>query len=624
MKRIFGISLFLILVSSIYGTNYYVSPSGSDTDSGISPGHPFRTINKAASVAAPGDSVLVMAGTYDEYIRPVNSGTPLAPITFRNYNNEEVILTNSGNNYCFRLTNLEYLIIDGFTFLDAYAWIHLEGGGHHLIRNCTFNGARSYQCLWVNNSSYNIIINCRFLKAQDGSPDTNHSDYIPIYGNSHYNLIESCEFHWITHIAISVEELNNTRTPSHNVIRKCYFDTPGWKCIGIFQSEYTLVEYNTMTGMAGQFVQLQGPFTIFRYNQFYDQTLIPGRNEPGWDGTILLRTQNAWEHQHYNQQIPQHNRIYHNVFYNNAMNIAVRPYLQRESDSPNFLVLDNIFLNNIFYKNGQFLYLTENGQTIYAEYLFDNNLIYGTSANQTMIHLRGDYTLSQAQTTLPEHFKNNFEAIPIFVNETERDFHLQEGSPGINQGKPLAVTVGAGSGNQVPVTDALPFCDGYGVVGGDEIIIGDNEPVVVLQVDYFHNILTISKDISWGDKDPVSLFYLGTAPDIGIYEYGDSVLRIITAALPYGQQGQFYWGQLEAVNGSVPLTWSLESGNLPVGLTLFLPKFPLFFPKFGCKGYNKACIFRMIFPLQASFSLCTLKVLHRRLWDQLLNLGLAG
>src|SRR5882757_8991580 len=44
---------------------------------------PFKTINAAASVARPGDTVTVKPGLYREYIELVQSGTAMAPIIFR-------------------------------------------------------------------------------------------------------------------------------------------------------------------------------------------------------------------------------------------------------------------------------------------------------------------------------------------------------------------------------------------------------------------------------------------------------------------------------------------------------------------------------------------------------------
>ncbi len=44
---------------------------------------PYATINKAASVAQPGDEVIVAPGIYREYVNPLTAGTPDARITYR-------------------------------------------------------------------------------------------------------------------------------------------------------------------------------------------------------------------------------------------------------------------------------------------------------------------------------------------------------------------------------------------------------------------------------------------------------------------------------------------------------------------------------------------------------------
>ncbi|MFJ3439050.1 DUF1565 domain-containing protein [Streptomyces cyaneofuscatus] len=70
------------------GRTYFVSPSGNDSNPGTSAGAPFRTIQKAADSAGPGDTVSIMNGTYSERSKGSNvltikrSGRPGAPITF--------------------------------------------------------------------------------------------------------------------------------------------------------------------------------------------------------------------------------------------------------------------------------------------------------------------------------------------------------------------------------------------------------------------------------------------------------------------------------------------------------------------------------------------------------------
>ena len=53
---------------------YYVATTGSDHAEG-SPDAPFRTINRAAELARPGDTVVVHSGEYREWVRPRRGGT---------------------------------------------------------------------------------------------------------------------------------------------------------------------------------------------------------------------------------------------------------------------------------------------------------------------------------------------------------------------------------------------------------------------------------------------------------------------------------------------------------------------------------------------------------------------
>jgi hypothetical protein len=71
---------------------YYVATNGSDSNPGTSLNSPFRTIQKCASVAHAGDTCWIRGGVYRETVRPARSGASGAPITFRAYNQEVVII----------------------------------------------------------------------------------------------------------------------------------------------------------------------------------------------------------------------------------------------------------------------------------------------------------------------------------------------------------------------------------------------------------------------------------------------------------------------------------------------------------------------------------------------------
>ncbi len=64
----------LAAVPAAWSREFHVSVNGDDSADGTA-AHPFRTINRAAAVAQPGDVVTVHAGTYREWVRPPRGGT---------------------------------------------------------------------------------------------------------------------------------------------------------------------------------------------------------------------------------------------------------------------------------------------------------------------------------------------------------------------------------------------------------------------------------------------------------------------------------------------------------------------------------------------------------------------
>jgi hypothetical protein len=69
-----------------------VAPNGSDENPGTLE-QPFKTIGKCASIAQASMTCVIRAGTYRETVRPANSGSSDAPITFKTYNNETVLIS---------------------------------------------------------------------------------------------------------------------------------------------------------------------------------------------------------------------------------------------------------------------------------------------------------------------------------------------------------------------------------------------------------------------------------------------------------------------------------------------------------------------------------------------------
>ncbi len=67
--------------SAVAGEQVYVAPGGSDTNTGISPDQPFATLAQALCNAAPGQTVHIAPGTYNESILLSEFGSASKPIT---------------------------------------------------------------------------------------------------------------------------------------------------------------------------------------------------------------------------------------------------------------------------------------------------------------------------------------------------------------------------------------------------------------------------------------------------------------------------------------------------------------------------------------------------------------
>lgn len=89
------LSLSALFTAGAEAREYHVAPSGLDSNDGTAAA-PFRTINFAAQKALPGDTVTVHAGTYREWVNPLNGGDrPDHRILYRAAEGEKVELKGS-------------------------------------------------------------------------------------------------------------------------------------------------------------------------------------------------------------------------------------------------------------------------------------------------------------------------------------------------------------------------------------------------------------------------------------------------------------------------------------------------------------------------------------------------
>jgi hypothetical protein len=113
---------------------YYISPSGSDSNSG-SESEPFRTIQKAADVVNPGDTVIVRDGTYYESVSLNSSGTFSSWITFKSENKGGAIIDGADiNKYVIKLSeSTHHIKIEGFRITGSYDTCVALSTAQHIV-----------------------------------------------------------------------------------------------------------------------------------------------------------------------------------------------------------------------------------------------------------------------------------------------------------------------------------------------------------------------------------------------------------------------------------------------------------------------------------------------------------
>jgi hypothetical protein len=142
MKKKAQLLFILLFIGSwAYSREYHVSVKGNDAHTGTETA-PFRTINKAAQVAYPGDVITVHAGTYREWVNPPRGGDcPDTRIVYRAAPGERVEIKGSepvatwekvdGSVWKVTLPNSFFGDYNPYTDLIFGDWFSNHGRDHH-------------------------------------------------------------------------------------------------------------------------------------------------------------------------------------------------------------------------------------------------------------------------------------------------------------------------------------------------------------------------------------------------------------------------------------------------------------------------------------------------------------
>ena len=205
--------------------NYYVSTSGSDANTGLFTS-PWKTVLKACNSIASGDTINIMAGTYNEMIPIYAGGDSVKGYrTLRNYMNDTVIIDGTGLNSRGIITiyNQNYIRISGLILQsavknDAIGFL-VEGNcrniefTNNVVRQIYFS-ANASDAVTSSKNSHPILVNginatsaitnLKITNNQVYNCRTGYSEGLTLNGNVDGFIVQKNIIHDITNIGIDI------------------------------------------------------------------------------------------------------------------------------------------------------------------------------------------------------------------------------------------------------------------------------------------------------------------------------------------------------------------------------------------------------------------------------------
>ncbi|MFD3442530.1 sigma-70 family RNA polymerase sigma factor [Streptomyces sp. NPDC058685] len=394
----------------ILAPTYFVSSSGSDSNPGTSAGSPFRTLQKAADLTAPGDIVAVMNGTYTEPRKGSNvltikrSGRPAAPITFTAYPGHRPVLNPK----------------------TAWNGISVYGASHIVIKNLEVKG---------NNAALSLADAERSSSKTDPTYDTNcisvernresgtFSHHVDITGN----LVHGCAGG-----GISAIEADHVNIIGNHVHSNAWFTVYGTSGISILTPRDTgggdprtyriRITGNRVHNNETR-VKWEGCRCYSDGNGIIVDTTKgdPERERPAYNGRVLVANNISYDNggSGIHAYKSQHVDIVHNTAYLNGRSTRIKtPYANIFAHDST----DVRLLNNISYgRPGQ----ATNSKSRNLNVTYDYNVYFGGKAPAT----KGPHDIiADPKFTAPGKSPN-------------ADFRLTKGSPAIGSAIPLPAMI---------------------------------------------------------------------------------------------------------------------------------------------------------------------------------------
>ena len=209
LMRILILTTFLTgVVTTLQAATYYVAMNGKDSNSGAST-QPFKTIQHAADITQPGDTVIVRDGNYvdadnDGMVLEIkNSGTAEAWVTYKSENKWGAVIDGQNNKTKNGVVfNGSYIHLENFEIKDTnetglFSYFHhidISGNNiHHIGKKCS-NTVAGLVGMFLSANNLTIQKNVihdigRFAPGENGCKPTN----VNYKNHDHAIYIEACK-----------------------------------------------------------------------------------------------------------------------------------------------------------------------------------------------------------------------------------------------------------------------------------------------------------------------------------------------------------------------------------------------------------------------------------------------
>jgi hypothetical protein len=495
--------LFIMAQVAVNAATFYVRKDGDDGNPGMANNatNAWLTVQRATSTMVPGDICRVQPGTYEEHVFVTTSGAPRDFITY--IADGRVVVRE------FDISG-DYVRIIGFEISHPVdvgrPGIVVSGDFVELWHNYVHNTSKDTPCIYPNAAHSLHVIGNTFSFPGINTSSNGLGYGMSVFGDTglqdnvlwEYNRSSQCDDHF-NPSGTNYLLRNNVMGPNYhsNFLNDPHVD--GWHPHAETVHGWIEANWHIDNQVSNSHIALIEAPTRGRNRKFSVLKSVSVRNgDQLWyqmrDGTNLYS------------------------FHNTVADVGI------SLGGP---------ANRGFY----FVFAGANGPSIGNE--AGNNVYTNVTTREgTVYEIRDGSALRHSHDLvfppaddLVDGVNGDIEDDPRFVDYAANDFTLKPTSRAVDSGGPITrVDSSDGVGNSFVVANVDPFYNpaAFGLPVGQSIYVGDDNNLLITNVDYGTRTISVSTSFSWDSGDSVGYAYRGKGPDCGAYEYGDTLLSAAT------------------------------------------------------------------------------------------------